>query len=166
MSTRGGTHTLWFNPEVVGEQRSGALRALELTFSHAHPQPDWESANDTVDENPSISFPTHPHSWSCLSLLCSMQQLRPPQKEDPHKDHPLYWQNTEGGLLEPEYFWRDHQQWLADAGYMLRPRFREDWQPSWLKSRKLWFQCEDGDTTAVSVLVSCGSLMLIICPPV
>ncbi|RDX54872.1 hypothetical protein OH76DRAFT_1339715 [Lentinus brumalis] len=76
-----------------------------------------------------------------------MERSGSPPEEDPHKDHPLYWRNFEGGLLEPEYFWRDHQQWLADAGYMLRPRFREDWQPSWLKSNKLWFQCEDGDTT-------------------
>ncbi|TFK92728.1 hypothetical protein K466DRAFT_480092 [Polyporus arcularius HHB13444] len=74
----------------------------------------------------------------------------PPPKDDPHKDHPLYWKNFDGGLLEYEYFWRDHQRWLADAGYMLRPRFREDWQPSWVKSKKLWFQCEDGETTIVS----------------
>ncbi len=81
-----------------------------------------------------------------------MERSGSPPEEDPHKDHPLYWRNFEGGLLEPEYFWRDHQQWLVDAGYMLRPRFREDWQPSWLKSNKLWFQCEDGDTTIVSFI--------------
>ncbi|RPD52649.1 hypothetical protein L227DRAFT_514514 [Lentinus tigrinus ALCF2SS1-6] len=75
-----------------------------------------------------------------------MEQFQPPEKEDPHKDHPLYWKNTEGGLFEHEFFWREHQQWLADAGYMLRPRYRQDWKPSWLESKKLFFQCEDGVT--------------------
>ncbi len=69
---------------------------------------------------------------------------RPPRKEDPHKDHPLYWKNIKGGLFEDEFFWREHQRWLADTGYMLRPRYREDWQPSWLGSKKIYFQCEDG----------------------
>ncbi|KAL4246877.1 hypothetical protein ABKN59_008813 [Abortiporus biennis] len=34
-------------------------------------------------------------------------------------------------LLPHEIFWRDHQQWLEESGYMLRPRYRPDWQPSW-----------------------------------
>ncbi|RDX54886.1 kinase-like protein [Lentinus brumalis] len=78
---------------------------------------------------------------------------RPPRKEDPHKDHPLHWTTVEGGLFEHEFFWRDHQRWLADAGYILRPRFREEWQPSWLKSKKLFFQCEDGQTTVRSSIM-------------
>ena len=34
-------------------------------------------------------------------------------------------------LLTREIFWRDHQVWLAEKGYMLRPRYRPDWTPSW-----------------------------------
>ncbi|RDX54870.1 hypothetical protein OH76DRAFT_1478385 [Lentinus brumalis] len=68
----------------------------------------------------------------------------PPRKEDPHKDHPIYWKNMKGGLFEEEFFWREHERWLADAGYTLRSRYREDWQPSWLKSGKPHYQCEDG----------------------
>ncbi|KAI0790928.1 hypothetical protein C8Q75DRAFT_716107, partial [Abortiporus biennis] len=30
-----------------------------------------------------------------------------------------------------EVFWRDLQPWLKENGYMLRPRFQLDWQPSW-----------------------------------
>lgn len=30
-----------------------------------------------------------------------------------------------------ETFWMEHQQWLEDKGYMLRPRFRRGWVPSW-----------------------------------
>lgn len=34
-------------------------------------------------------------------------------------------------LLPFEIFWCDHQEWLAEKGYMLRPRYRPDWVPSW-----------------------------------
>ena len=80
----------------------------------------------------------------------------PPLPEDAHQDHALYWRNVKGGLFEEDFFWREHQRWLADAGYMLRPRYREDWQPSWLKSGKATYQCEDGK----SILVSDDPLML------
>ncbi len=100
---------------------------------------------------PSPCAPVRPVSLALSSYISVvMERSRPPRKEDPHKEHPLYWKNVEGGLFEHEFFWRDHQRWLADAGYILRPRFREDWQPSWLKSKKLFFQCEDGQTTVVS----------------
>ncbi|RPD78663.1 kinase-like protein [Lentinus tigrinus ALCF2SS1-7] len=78
---------------------------------------------------------------------------RPPRKEDPHKDHPLYYKNVEGGLFEKDFFWREHQQWLADAGYLLRPRWREDWQPSWLNTDKLYFRCEDGNSILRSSII-------------
>ena len=35
-------------------------------------------------------------------------------------------------ILRPEeVFWREHQKWLQDCGYMLRPRYMPDWKPSW-----------------------------------
>ncbi len=34
-------------------------------------------------------------------------------------------------LAEPEIWWCDHQQWLVERGYMLRPRYRPGWKPSW-----------------------------------
>jgi len=47
--------------------------------------------------------------------------------------------------LEPfEAWWRDLQPWLKDCGYMLRPRYRVDWIPSWRGTNKFWAQCEDG----------------------
>ena len=33
-------------------------------------------------------------------------------------------------LLSSEFFWRDHQVWLQNAGYMLRPRYRPGWVSS------------------------------------
>jgi len=48
-------------------------------------------------------------------------------------------------VLEPfEAWWRDRQTWLKDCGYMLRPRYRVDWIPSWRGTDKYWAQCEDG----------------------
>ena len=37
-------------------------------------------------------------------------------------------------LTTTEVFWRDHQKWLQDKGYMLRPRYMPDWKPSWLEN--------------------------------
>ena len=34
-------------------------------------------------------------------------------------------------LRSEEIFWRDHQTWFQDCGYMLRPRYMPDWKPSW-----------------------------------
>ncbi|RDB25449.1 hypothetical protein Hypma_007495 [Hypsizygus marmoreus] len=50
-----------------------------------------------------------------------------------------------GKLCEGEIFWRDHQPWLQDQGYMLRSRFRPGWVASWLDSpTKSVFAAEDG----------------------
>ena len=34
-------------------------------------------------------------------------------------------------LLPGELFWRDHQPWLEERGYKLRPRFQPGWVASW-----------------------------------
>ena len=51
---------------------------------------------------------------------------------------------------QPEIFWRDHQPWLQENGYMLRPRLRPGWVPSWKGTRKFWWYCEDGRGSGVS----------------
>ena len=53
-------------------------------------------------------------------------------------------------LLAHETFWRDHQVWLAERGYMLRPRYKPDWQPSWEGEGQAWRGHEDGIVSAVS----------------
>ena len=62
------------------------------------------------------------------------------------KPHPLDATVFPGGLFRDEHFWRDHQPWLAESGYMLRPRYRHNWEPSWLKSKKKATFCEDGQS--------------------
>ncbi|KZT71756.1 hypothetical protein DAEQUDRAFT_687108 [Daedalea quercina L-15889] len=58
-----------------------------------------------------------------------------------------------GKLMEHEYFWRDRQPWLQDHGYMLRPRYRPDWKPSWLGTKKDHMDCEDGQNTIVPTIL-------------
>ncbi len=79
-----------------------------------------------------------------------------PAKDDPYHRHPLHWTNTPGGLKKAEFFWRDHQKYLAECGYMLRPRYDENWVPSWLNTKTDPWQCEDGKFTFVRLF--CFSL--------
>lgn len=54
-----------------------------------------------------------------------------------------------GGLRDHEFYWRERQAWLAEQGYMLRPRYRPDWKPSWHDSGQFFFDCEDGHAPTV-----------------
>ncbi|KZV68696.1 hypothetical protein PENSPDRAFT_609714 [Peniophora sp. CONT] len=49
-----------------------------------------------------------------------------------------------GKLYDSEARWRDKQHFLQSKGYMLRPRLRPNWTPSWLRSGKHPIECEDG----------------------
>ncbi|TDL15498.1 hypothetical protein BD410DRAFT_816966 [Rickenella mellea] len=47
-------------------------------------------------------------------------------------------------LMPAEIFWQDHQKWLESIGYMLRPRYRPGWVPSWNGPNMLRYGFEDG----------------------
>jgi len=49
-----------------------------------------------------------------------------------------------GSLTTSERGWRNRSKWLEEKGYMLRPRYRPDWKPSWEGTTKIWYECEDG----------------------
>ncbi|TBU31673.1 kinase-like domain-containing protein [Dichomitus squalens] len=49
-----------------------------------------------------------------------------------------------GELDQDEVWWRDHQVWLQERGYMLRPRYRPDWVPSWSDGKGKYYEYEDG----------------------
>ncbi|KAF8490400.1 hypothetical protein JB92DRAFT_1306645 [Gautieria morchelliformis] len=51
---------------------------------------------------------------------------------------PLY------NLRPAERFWITLQPWLASCGYILRPRYRPGWVPSWIGTDKVPTKCEDG----------------------
>ncbi|KAF7797588.1 hypothetical protein EIP86_008788 [Pleurotus ostreatoroseus] len=54
-------------------------------------------------------------------------------------------QHISAQLSNGEIWWRDHQQWLQEKGYMLRPRYRPGWIPSWEGKPDMDpLSCEDG----------------------
>ncbi|KZT71753.1 hypothetical protein DAEQUDRAFT_687103 [Daedalea quercina L-15889] len=59
----------------------------------------------------------------------------------------------DGGLDDFEHFWRDRQPWLQERGYMLRPRYKPDWKPSWLGTKKSYTLCEDGQSALVPTIL-------------
>ncbi|KIJ27339.1 hypothetical protein M422DRAFT_236142 [Sphaerobolus stellatus SS14] len=44
----------------------------------------------------------------------------------------MRWPDLDNPLTKDEEFWRDHQQFLQQRGYLLRARFRPGWKASWL----------------------------------
>ncbi|KAJ3480772.1 hypothetical protein NLI96_g8117 [Meripilus lineatus] len=44
---------------------------------------------------------------------------------------PTYEPSELDPLDKYEIFWMEHQKWLEEKGYMLRPRYRPGWVPSW-----------------------------------
>jgi hypothetical protein len=59
-------------------------------------------------------------------------------EENYHVDREL------GAINAIEAWWVERQEALEPAGYMLRPRYRAGWKPSWEGTKKLYFRCEDG----------------------
>ncbi|KAI0364340.1 kinase-like protein [Pilatotrama ljubarskyi] len=56
--------------------------------------------------------------------------------------------------LEPdEVFWRDHQKWLEEQGYMLRSRYRPEWVPSWKGTTRDPDDCEDGISSFIAQIM-------------
>ena len=55
-----------------------------------------------------------------------------------------------GAIRSHEAWWVERQELLEQAGYMLRPRFRPGWKPSWAGTRKYHGRFEDGKHLRVS----------------
>ena len=55
-------------------------------------------------------------------------------------------------LSAKEAVWRDRQLFLEQRGYMLRPRFRPGWVPSWKGNTRLVYTADDGIILLVSTL--------------
>jgi len=73
-----------------------------------------------------------------------MSQNYIPFLDDPAPGEP-------GDIDETERWWVERQEALEEAGYMLRPRFRPGWQPSWAGSDKPYYDFEDGQAIGVSI---------------
>lgn len=65
-------------------------------------------------------------------------------------------------LTRREIEWRDRQVWLESCGYMLRPRFRPGWIPSWISdppsnSNNAWLREDWIDSTVLHFVFYYGS---------
>lgn len=58
-----------------------------------------------------------------------------------------------GELNRLEKQWAKRQPALEEAGYMLRPRYRPGWQPSWIGQNRFFLNLEDGKAQAVNTKV-------------
>lgn len=56
-----------------------------------------------------------------------------------------------GEIDGPEIWWVEQQESLERAGYMLRPRYRPGWKPSWVGTDKRLRSFEDGQIQAVRI---------------
>ncbi len=67
--------------------------------------------------------------------------------------HPYNSEKYTAGICDYEYIWIEHQPILAERGYMLRPRYRLDWVPSWLGKGDDhgWMSAEDGEPLEVGM---------------
>ncbi|KAI0634040.1 kinase-like protein [Trametes polyzona] len=57
-----------------------------------------------------------------------------------------YAESTRSGryaLSASETFWKERYKYLLDHGYLLRPRYSPDWEPSWLGTNLDPYYCED-----------------------
>ncbi|KAI0363085.1 hypothetical protein BV20DRAFT_956448 [Pilatotrama ljubarskyi] len=57
-----------------------------------------------------------------------------------------------GGLLQSESRWTSLQPWLQEHGYILCPRYRPGWTPSWIQAGKSRLDCEDGRRLLCSIM--------------
>jgi hypothetical protein len=57
-----------------------------------------------------------------------------------------------GTLFDSELWWRDQYREIENHGYILRPRYHPNWEPSWKRSGKPFFTAEDGHPTLVSAV--------------
>ncbi|KAI0040972.1 hypothetical protein FA95DRAFT_1683491 [Auriscalpium vulgare] len=69
------------------------------------------------------------------------------RRNDPR--HPYY--RIEETLYDYEVRWRDRAYFLEGRGYLLRPRLRPGWQPSWVGTNKPYYEVEDGISSPLRV---------------
>lgn len=79
----------------------------------------------------------------------------------PGTSQPVSMADYSGELLPYEFFWRDHQQWLEEKGYMLRPRYRPGWVPSWQGTDAFYWRFEDGISINVRISPCLGAVQQI-----
>ena len=107
---------------AVGEEVVGATVVLSLK-SHCTAGRNEVSYNSPFDCPLSLLF---------VASTALMEQPIPRHIDDRY-----------ARLAPVEVAWRDRQEYLESRGYMLRPRYRQDWVPSWGNNTRLAFFAED-----------------------
>lgn len=132
---------------ILSNRATGLLDSVGLSAIHVHTR----AHNPNIDSRAKQLQTQLPHREARRVLLPTHPHVQM-YEEGAFASHPLHYNTVLGGLFDDEYFWRNHSKWLADLGYKLRPRYQEDWQPSWLKddANKHILECEDGESTMVS----------------
>jgi hypothetical protein len=88
----------------------------------------------------SVLYSTSPsYNRSTLASASLMDQNR----SESHRGSRLGPGGPYQDLSSHEITWRDRQQFLESRGYMLRPRLRPGWTPSWLRTGTYWRRAED-----------------------
>ncbi|KAK7691435.1 hypothetical protein QCA50_004834 [Cerrena zonata] len=61
-------------------------------------------------------------------------------------------------LTSWEVFWQERYDYLKSQGYLLRPRFKPGWTPSWLGTNRNPHYCEDSIYSVLSVVIDATRL--------
>ena len=101
----------------------------------------------------------NPHDHHYVMASQTISSYSPMSQYIPFLDDPIPG-NQPGGIDGNEKWWVERQEALEQAGYMLRPRLRPGWQPSWTGTNIQYLDCEDGQSIGVSV----DTLSLTTCP--
>lgn len=48
-----------------------------------------------------------------------------------------------------DVFWVEHFEWFKSCEYMLRPRYRPEWTPSWAGTKEDYSDFEDGQFVGI-----------------
>jgi hypothetical protein len=121
-------------PKSAGVQLPGPEAALSTT-STCSPSPSSQPQVTSMLKAPETELVPDPTGNKSSQDKDAVEQpaKSPWDSFDPNPEN----------LGHGEHWWRDHYQWLKEAGYLLRPRYDPAWIPSWRGTKKDWLHCED-----------------------
>lgn len=99
---------------------------------------------NTLPRMPTGTFPP----FTVSSISAPMPDLKV-EADTSHHELP---RREIGGLFRSEMWWRDRYRDFEAHGYRLRNRYHPDWNPSWKRSGKDFFDAEDGQPSIVSIV--------------
>ncbi|KAJ3015694.1 hypothetical protein NUW54_g170 [Trametes sanguinea] len=120
------------NKRTVGGHDAGSQEASVVTLSDFPVLPRSSGKYLVIGTSLSQS-----RSFHCLNLPLTPFLNMPPiedYRDSGRSDRELF-----ARLSSVERWWIDHQPFLEQHGYQLRPRYRPGWEPSWLRDESASF---------------------------